>query len=138
MCRRFFVMTSARQTMYCGGWATELWRGKKITCRNLAAQQKRKELAANDPITVRYNSRCGAIRVEEGRGTITKEFAAAAKALAKEHKQLAASDPVYAAKQYIADMERSKLYADIDKQMKWLAEGRLEVSADEGVGKGII
>ena len=71
MCHRYFVMTSARQTMYCGGWATELWRGKKITCRNLAAQQKRKELAA--------------------------------KALAKEHKQLAASDPVYAAKLYIAD-----------------------------------
>lgn len=118
MCRRYFVMTSARQTMYCGGWATELWRGKKITCRNLAAQQKRRELAANDPITVRYNSRCSAIRVEKGRGTITKEFAAAAKALAKEHKQLAASDPVYAAKQYAADMERGKLYADTDKRMK--------------------
>ena len=118
MCHRYFVMTSARQTMYCGGWATELWRGKKITCRNLAAQQKRKELAANDPITVRYNSRCGSIRVEKGRGTITKEFAAAAKALAKEHKQLAASDPVYAANQYIADMERGKLYADTDERMK--------------------
>ena len=97
---------------------TELWRGKKITCRNLAAQQKRKELATNDPITVRYNSRCGSIRVEEGRGTITKEFATAAKALAKEHKQLAASDPVYAAKQYLADMERGKLYADTDARMK--------------------
>lgn len=118
MCHRYFVMTSARQTMYCGGWATELWRGKKITCRNLAAQQKRKELAANDPITVRYNSRCGAIRVEALRGTITKEFAAAAKALAKEHKQLAVSDPVYAAKQYAADMERGKLYTDTDKRMK--------------------
>lgn len=118
MCRRYFVMTSARQTMYCGGWATELWRGKKITCRNLAAQQKRKELAANDLITVRYNSRCGAIRVEALRGTITKEFASAAKALAKEHKQLAASDPAYAAKQYITDMERGKLYADTDKRMK--------------------
>ena len=118
VCHRYFVMTSARQTRYCSGWATELWRGKKITCRNLAAQQKRREKAANDPITVRYNSRCGAIRVEEGRGTITKEFAAAAKTLAKEHKQLAASDPVYAAKQYIADMERSKLYADTGKRMK--------------------
>ena len=118
MCHRYFVMTSARQTMYCGGWATELWRGKKITCRNLAAQQKRKELATNDPITVRYNSRCGSIRVEEGRGTISKEFAAVAKALAKEHKQLAARDPAYAAKQYIADMERDKLYADTDERMK--------------------
>lgn len=77
-----------------------------------------KSLAANDPITVRYSSRCGAIRVEALRGTITKEFAAAAKALAKEHKQLAASDPIYAAKQYIVDMERGKLYADTDKRMK--------------------
>lgn len=29
VCHRYFVMTSARQTMYCGGWATELWRGKR-------------------------------------------------------------------------------------------------------------
>ena len=56
--------------------------------------------------------------MEALRGTITKEFAEAAKALAKEHKQLAANDPVYAAKQYIADMERGKLYADTDKRMK--------------------
>ena len=118
MCHRYFVMTSARQTMYCGGWATELWRGKKITCRNLAAQQKRKELAANNPVAVLYNSRCSAIRVEEGRSTITKEFAAAAKALAKEHKQKAASDPAYAATQYPADMERTKLYADTQERIK--------------------
>ena len=118
MCRRYFVMTSARQTMYCNGWATELWRGKRITCRNLAAQQKRKELAVNDPIAVRYNSRRSAIRVEESRGTITKAFAAAAKALAKEHKQRADTDPEYAAKQYAADMERAKLYEDTDRQMK--------------------
>ena len=56
--------------------------------------------------------------MEEGRGTISKEFAAVAKALAKEHKQLAARDPAYAAKQYIADMERDKLYADTDERMK--------------------
>ena len=118
MCRRYFVMTSARQTMYCNGWATELWRGKRITCRNLAAQQKRKEYAANNPVSVIYNTRCSAIRVEEGRGTITKDFAAAAKALAKEHKQRADADPEYAAKQYAADMERAKLYEDTDRQMK--------------------
>ena len=118
MCGKYFVMTSARQTKYCSGWANEQRHGHKITCRNLAAQQKRRERSADDPITVRYNSRCGAIRVEKGRGTITKEFAAAAKVLAKEHKQLAARDPVYAARQYIADMERDKLYADTDAIMK--------------------
>ncbi len=118
MCGKYFVMISARRTKYCDGWANELWRGKKITCRNLAAQQKRKELAANDPITVRYNSRCGSIRVETLRGTITKEFSATAKALAKEHKQLATVDPVYASKQYVTDMERDKLYADADERMK--------------------
>ena len=118
MCGKYFVMTSARRTKYCDGWANEQWHGHKITCRNLAAQQKRRERSADDPITVRYNSRCGAIRVEALRGTITKEFAAAAKVLAKEHKQLAARDPVYAARQYIADMERDKLYADTDARMK--------------------
>ena len=46
------------------------------------------------------------------------EPAAAAKVLAKEHKQLAARDPVYAARQFITDMERDKLYADTDARMK--------------------
>ena len=92
--------------------------GKRITCRNLAAQQKRKEYAANNPVSVIYNSRRSAIRVEESRGSITKDFAAAAKTLAKEHKQRADTDPEYAAKQYAADMERAKLYEDTDRQMK--------------------
>ena len=56
--------------------------------------------------------------METLRGTITKEFFATAKALAKEHKQLAAVDPVYASKQYVTDMERDKLYADADERMK--------------------
>ena len=118
MCGKYFVMTSARRTKYCNGWADELWHGHKITCRNLAAQLKQKEKAKNDPIIVRYTSRCSAIRTEVFRRAITKKFAAAAKALAKEHKQLAARDPAYAAKQYITDMERDKLYADADERMK--------------------
>lgn len=91
---------------------------KKDHLQESCGTAEKKEKAKNDPIIARYTSRCSAIRTEVFRRAITKEFAAAAKALAKEHKQLAASDPVYAAKQYIADMERDKLYPDTDARIK--------------------
>lgn len=112
LCGRYFLMTTARRTRYCNGFANELFRGKKITCRALASQLHRKEHAEDNPVIIRYTNRCGVIRVEEKRGRITKDFAAAAKALAKEHKQLALSNPSYAESQYIRDMEHDKLYHD--------------------------
>ena len=57
------------------------------------------------------------IRAEKGRGTITEDFAAAAKALAKDHKQLALTDPDYANGQYIRDMEHDKLYEDTRRRL---------------------
>ncbi len=118
ICKRYFLMTSARRQQYCGGIAPYEIRGKKVTCRKYAAHIHRRELAAADPVIDLYNRRCAAIRVEKGRQTITAEFARAAQTLAKEYKLKASMDAVYAKKQYAADMSRERLYAETDRRMK--------------------
>ncbi|PWL95352.1 MAG: hypothetical protein DBY08_00600 [Clostridiales bacterium] len=112
-------MQSARRQKYCPyGIAPELYRGKKITCRKYAAVLNRKEKAENDPIVSLYNRRCGAIRTEVGRCTISKAFGEAAKRLAKEHKLRALADEQYAKTQYRKDMSREALYAEVDRTLK--------------------
>ena len=118
ICKKYFLMTSARRQRYCTGISTYELRGKKTTCRKYAAAMNRKELAENDPITSLYNRRCSAIRVERGRGTITEEFSEAAKELAATHKQRAFEKDDYARKQYALDLAREKLYADTDKILR--------------------
>ena len=119
ICGKYFLMQSARRQKYCSyGIAPELYRGKKITCRKYAAVLNRKEKAENDPIVTIYNRRCAAIRTECGRGTITKEYAEAAKRIAKEHKLRALADDQYAKMQYKKDMSREVLYAEVDRNLK--------------------
>ena len=116
ICGKYFLMQSARRQKYCSyGIAPELYRGKKITCRKYAAVLNRKEKAENDPIVTIYNRRCAAIRTECGRGTITKEYAEAAKRIAKEHKLRALADDQYAKTQYRKDMSREALYTEVDR-----------------------
>lgn len=119
ICGKYFLMQSARRQKYCPyGIAPELYRGRKITCRKYAAAMNRKEKAENDPIVSLYNRRCAAIRTECGRGTITKEYAEAAKRIAKEHKLRALADDQYAKTQYKKDMSREALYAEVDRNLK--------------------
>lgn len=118
ICKKYFLMTSARRQRYCTGVSPYELRGKKTTCRKYAAAINRKERAENDPITSLYNRRCSAIRVERGRGTITEKFANAAKELAVAHKRRAFEEEAYAGKQYAVDMAREKLYADTDKILR--------------------
>ena len=119
ICGKYFLMQSARRQKYCSyGIAPELYRGNKISCRKYAAVLNRKEKAENDPIAAIYNRRCAAIRTECGRGTITKDFAEAAKQLAKEHKQEALHNDQYAKEEYRKDMSREVLYAETDRKMK--------------------
>ena len=119
ICGKYFLMQSARRQKYCSyGIAPELYRGKKITCRKYAAVLNRKEKAENDPIVSLYNRRCGAIRTEVGRCTISKAFGEAAKHLAKEHKLRALADDQYAKTQYKKDMGREALYAEVDRNLK--------------------
>ena len=117
ICENYFLMTSARRQRYCAGMSPYTFRGKQISCKQYAASINRKELAAADPVVDIYNRRCGAIRSEKSRGTITEEFAAKAKELALEHKLHAQEDPAYAATQYPKDMTRDALYAETSKHL---------------------
>ena len=112
VCKRYFLMQSARRQQYCMGIAPEQIRGQNVTCRKYAASMMRKEKAANDPISAIYTNRCSAIRTEVKRGTIPAEIGEAAKVLALEHKKTAMMDDNYAKKQYKKDMSREKLYHD--------------------------
>ena len=114
ICGNFFLMQSARKTLYCSGMSPYVVRRQPMSCRAYGAYLHRKELADNDPVTDIYNRRCAAIRSEASRGTITKAFADRARRLAKEHKQRAQSDHDYAVSQYERDMERGKLYRDAE------------------------
>lgn len=118
VCKRYFIMTSARRQRYCNGLSPYERKGKPLTCRKYAASINRKELAAADPVVDLYNRRCAAIRTEKSRGTITEEFAETAKELAKEYKYRAQYDTAYANKQYKLDMQRERLYAETDKRLK--------------------
>ncbi|MGN0548245.1 MAG: DUF6076 domain-containing protein [Acutalibacteraceae bacterium] len=118
ICKKYFLMTSARRQQYCNGIAPYEVRGKNVTCRKYAASINRKELAAADPVVDIYNRRCSAIRTEKGRGTITETFAAMATELAKEYKFKALQNADYANGQYAFDMSREKLYAETDKRMR--------------------
>lgn len=117
ICKNYFLMTSARHQRYCSGLSPYEFRGKRITCRKYAATINRKELAAADPVVDIYNCRCGAIRSEKSRGTITAAFAVKAKELALEHKLHAQEDPKYANTQYVLDMKRDALYAETEKHL---------------------
>lgn len=118
ICKKYFLMQSAARQKYCNGYAPFKLKGKPITCRKYAARTNRKELVEGNPVIRLYKNRCSAIRNEQKRGTVTPEFAAAAKALAKSRMQLAKQNPDYANGQYIPDMSREKLYTDTDMQMK--------------------
>ena len=118
ICKRYFLMTSARRQVYCNGISPYTLKGKSITCRKYAARMKKKELSEGNPIYPIYKSRCSAIRVEQKRSTITAEFAAMALKVAKEYWQKAKYDDDYAIGQYKADMMRENLYIETDRRIK--------------------
>lgn len=117
ICKRYFLMTSARRQVYCNGIAPYTLKGKTITCRKYAARMKEKELSEGNPINPIYKSRCSAIRVEQKRSTITAEFAAMALKVAKEYWQKAKYDDNYANGQFKMDMKRENLYRETDRRI---------------------
>lgn len=106
ICKKYFLMQSAARQKYCSGYAPFMLKGKPITCRKYAARTNRKELVDGNPVIRLYKNRCSAIRNEQKRGTVTPEFAATAKVIAKSRMQLAKQNPAYANGQYISDMSR--------------------------------
>ena len=93
ICGKYFLMQSSRYQRYCGGWSGIVEEGRRLSCRQYAVRISQKELAEADPRKVIYNRRCSCIRSEQSRGTITAEFAATAKALAKRCLNKAIMDP---------------------------------------------
>ena len=117
ICKNYFLMTSARRQRYCSGMSPYSFRGKQISCKQYAASINRKELAEADPVIDIYNRRCGAIRSEKSRGSITEALAVKAKELALENKLHAQEDSQYANTQYPLDMQRDALYTEASKYL---------------------
>lgn len=118
-CENCFLMQSARRQKYCASRkALMTVNGRMMTCRKYGVYVKKKEQAKDHPVIDRYTKRCACIRVDFARGNITECFAAAAKALAKEHKHQAIHEPEYEVNGYAADMTRDKLYRDTAVRLK--------------------
>ena len=111
-------MTSACKQKYCNGIAPNEYNGEKMTCRQYAVIMGKKEKVDAHPILSIHKKRCNCIRAELSKGTITKEFATAAKEIADELKTLAIHGDGYTAEQFKRDMTREALYALTDKRLK--------------------
>lgn len=118
ICNQYFLMTSARKQLYCDGMAPYTLRGKRMSCRKMAAAEGRKERAEGNPVIDLYTRRCSVIRTEKSRGTISKEVAEAARKLAKDYKFRALLDESYAQGQYIEDMIKDNLYEFARKSLE--------------------
>ena len=118
VCKKYFLMTSARKQKYCNGIAPEVYNGEKQMCRQYAVMMGKKERIDDHPILSIHKKRCNCIRAELSKGTITREFADAAKKIADELKALAIHGDEYTVAQFQKDMERQNLYALVDKELK--------------------
>ena len=118
ICKKYFLMASARKQKYCNGIAPETYNGEKMTCRQYAAIMGKKEKIEAHPIFSIHKKRCNCIRAELSKGTITREFADAAKEVADELKALAIHGGEYTVAQFEKDMQRQNLYALVDKRLK--------------------
>ena len=118
ICKKHFLMLTARRQKYCNGYAPFKHNGKRVTCRRYAASINLKERCENDPALRIYRNRCGSIRVDKSRGKITPEFAELATRLAEDRMYRAVEETEYELTQYPRDMEKKKLYEDTAKSMK--------------------
>ncbi len=124
ICRQYFLMSSARKQIYCDGLSGYEYNGKELTCRQYAALIGQKELAEAHPVIDIYRKRCSCIRSEQSKGTITKEFATAAKELAKELKTKVIHGKDYTIDDFKRDMTRERLYALTDHRLKGQSQNR--------------
>lgn len=118
ICKKYFLMTSARKQKYCNGISPYEYNGEKKTCRQYAVMMGKKEKVDAHPVLSIHKKRCNCIRAELSKGTITRQFAAAAKEIADELKTLAIHGDEYTAEQFKKDMTREALYALTDKRLK--------------------
>ena len=110
-------MTSGHEQKICDGYTTvKRPDGQFYTCHQYARRKREKEPAEANPVKQIFNRTMDLIRHDVSRSILTQEQAEAAKRLAKEHKQHALWDPVYAADAYAEDMQKMRLYQTAQAQ----------------------
>lgn len=116
ICGKYFLSAIAKPQRYCDGLTDIVVNRIRLSCRQVAAQQNKKEKSKADPRKDIYRRRTACIRSEASRGTISKAFAEKAKALAKEHLERSIVDMDYALNQYREDLDRNNLYAEVESR----------------------
>lgn len=113
ICKRFFLTTNARRQVYCDGYAPEEY--GDISCRQVGNRLGRteREQAQNNPILILYNQVVNAIDQRVSRGTLAKDVAEKAKALARDNRAMAIAMPDYANGDYKTDMTPDALIAEV-------------------------
>ena len=111
ICNKFFLTTNARRQKYCTGYAPEEYGG--LTCVQVGNRMGReaREKAENRPAIIQYHQAVNAIDKRVERGTLEREIAAMAKALAKELVSGAIVDADFANGEYKNDMTPDALIA---------------------------
>ena len=116
ICKKFFLTTNARRQKYCNGYAPEEYGG--LTCVQVGNRMGReaREKAENRPAIIQYHQAVNALDKRVERGTLEREIAAMAKALAKELVSGAIVDADFANGEYKNDMTPDALIAAVTKK----------------------
>lgn len=116
ICKRYFLMQSARKQRYCDGIDPNDPRGRP--CRKVAAEISReaREKYEDHPIKQICAKRLNTINKHLQQKKITEEYARAAKQLAQDRRDNAIHDPeYYTSGEYERDMSQKAIYGEINK-----------------------
>lgn len=117
ICNQFFLTTNARPRKYCDGYAPNDPMGR--TCQQVGARKKRdeREQADDHPVKQIYKTRCNTIDHHVRDGKIDREFAKAAKRIAKDRQSKALRDNEYYLKHYESEMTQKAVYAAAEREL---------------------
>ena len=117
ICKKYFLTTDGRHQRYCTGYAPNDPRHR--TCQAVAARMGRKERekAADHPVKAVCETRCNTIDHHLRSGKIDKEFAAAAKRIARNRKNRAISDNQYFLERYNEEMTQEAIYTETERTL---------------------
>ena len=118
VCGKYFLIENGHNRKYCDGIDPNDAKGR--SCRQVGADRNRRqrENPKVHPIKEACRTRINTIDQHKYRGKITKEFADTAKKLARDRRDRAVMDPIYAAKQYSKDISQKAIYSAAEKILK--------------------